>query len=113
MVKCTRCNGRMTKSERESFVRGYPFPVCDRCASVRDRITELESALREAIEKSNNNAREAMAAFRAKERRIAEFETAARDVLRVAYVGDGKIVCPPAFLEPIRALAKALRKGGA
>jgi len=42
-------------------------------------------------------------------KRIQSLEDAARTMIAAAYVGDGKMVCPTAFLEPIHGLARGLR----
>lgn len=41
---------------------------------------------------------------------LAGLEAAVRMLLEAVYVGDGKIICPPALLAPIKALVAAMEK---
>jgi hypothetical protein len=44
--------------------------------------------------------------------KVALLAKAIRGVLEAVYVGDGAILCPPALVEPIRDLVKAMKEAG-
>ena len=81
---------------------------------LRQQVMAGKETLRRVAEEAckDHLATEALlAAERAECKRLRVVADAAKAVLSVAYVGNGKVVCPPAFLGPLRSLAAALATG--